>query len=90
MFIKVPKSSLAKTLALAHEITSECNSRFPFPVALKLEKIYSSSVLLAKKRYVGMAVETIDSKPYFDAKGIETVRRDGFPLLRHLLQSTLE
>ena len=34
-------------------------------------------VLQTKKRYVGFMYETVDQKePVFDAKGIETVRRD--------------
>lgn len=38
------------------------------------------SVLMAKKRYVGNKFEHIDDlEGVFDAKGIETVRRDGFP-----------
>lgn len=33
---------------------------------------------MAKKRYVGAAYEDVDTaEPMFDAKGIETVRRDG-------------
>jgi DNA polymerase zeta len=35
-------------------------------------------VLQTKKRYVGYMYESLDQKdPVFDAKGIETVRRDG-------------
>ncbi len=38
------------------------------------------SVLMAKKRYVGFKYENPDEMdPVFDAKGIETIRRDGFP-----------
>ena len=38
------------------------------------------SVLMAKKRYVGFKYEHPDElEPVFDAKGIETIRRDGFP-----------
>ena len=37
-------------------------------------------MLQTKKRYVGYMYETLDQKePVFDAKGIETVRRDGCP-----------
>lgn len=37
-------------------------------------------VLQTKKRYVGYMYETLDQKdPVFDAKGIETVRRDSCP-----------
>lgn len=37
-------------------------------------------MLQTKKRYVGYMYESLDQKnPVFDAKGIETVRRDGCP-----------
>ena len=37
-------------------------------------------MLQTKKRYVGYMYETLDQKePVFDAKGIETVRRDSCP-----------
>lgn len=48
-------------------------------------------MLLAKKRYVGWKFESPeDQVPVFDAKGIETVRRDGFPALQRMVQSVLE
>ena len=43
-------------------------------------KVYMPCILQTKKRYVGFAYESLDQKePTFDAKGIETVRRDGCP-----------
>lgn len=42
--------------------------------------MYLPCVLQTKKRYVGYMYESLDQKdPVFDAKGIETVRRDGCP-----------
>lgn len=47
---------------------------------LNLGQVYMGSVLMAKKRYVGFKYEHPDeTDPVFDAKGIETIRRDGFP-----------
>lgn len=44
------------------------------------EQVYLPCVLQTKKRYVGYMYESLDQKnPVFDAKGIETVRRDGCP-----------
>lgn len=49
----------------------------PYPITLKMEKVYYPCFLLTKKRYVGYSYERPDqSNPTFDAKGIETVRRD--------------
>ena len=43
-------------------------------------KVFQPCVLITKKRYVGYMYETVDQKePVFDAKGIETVRRDNCP-----------
>lgn len=39
-------------------------------------------ILESKKRYVGMSYENVDDgEGIFDAKGIETVRRDSCPLV---------
>ena len=43
-------------------------------------QVYLPCVLQTKKRYVGFMYETPDQEePVFDAKGIETVRRDSCP-----------
>ena len=43
-------------------------------------QVYLPCVLQTKKRYVGYMYETLEQKePVFDAKGIETVRRDACP-----------
>ncbi|KAG6857569.1 hypothetical protein H0H87_000168 [Tephrocybe sp. NHM501043] len=45
---------------------------------------------MAKKRYVGFKYENIDDKePVFDAKGIETVRRDGIPAQQKMVEVCL-
>lgn len=49
------------------------------------------SVLASKKRYVGLSYETIDQKQgKFDAKGIETVRRDTCSIVSKILQHSLK
>lgn len=61
---------------LAQMVTDE----MPDPVKLEFEKVYHPSVLLAKKRYVGHCyVSESQVVPAFEAKGIETIRRDGIP-----------
>jgi DNA polymerase zeta len=55
------------------------------------EQVYLPSVLQAKKRYVGFKYEHPDEvEPKFDAKGIETVRRDGVPAQQKMLESALK
>jgi len=63
----------------------------PKPVKLKFEKVYLPCFLLAKKRYVGFKYETQkDIEPEFDAKGIETVRRDGFPAMQKMVETCIK
>ncbi len=46
---------------------------------------------MAKKRYVGFKYEfPDDTEPVFDAKGIETVRRDGVPAQRKMTETALK
>jgi DNA polymerase zeta len=46
---------------------------------------------MAKKRYVGFKYENPDDKePTFDAKGIETVRRDGIPAQQKMVENCLK
>lgn len=48
-------------------------------------------MLLAKKRYVGFKYETPDEiEPVFDAKGIETVRRDGVLAQRKMTETCIK
>lgn len=61
----------------------------PSPVALKFEKVYHPCVLMSKKRYCGYKFESPTGQPVFDAKGIETVRRDGCVLASKILEKSL-
>lgn len=46
---------------------------------------------MAKKRYVGFKYENPDDRePVFDAKGIETVRRDGTLAQRKMTETCLK
>ena len=63
----------------------------PRPMKLKFEKVYLPSVLQTKKRYVGFKYEHLsETEPVFDAKGIETVRRDGCPAVGKTLEKSLK
>ncbi|OTF71065.1 hypothetical protein BLA29_006612, partial [Euroglyphus maynei] len=41
---------------------------------------------MAKKRYCGYAFDSANDQPRFDAKGIETIRRDGCPLTGKIME----
>ena len=48
-------------------------------------------MLESKKRYVGFKYESLDdATPVFDAKGIETVRRDGVRAQSKMLEVALK
>ena len=67
------------------------NQLYPSPIKIKFEKIYMQSVLASKKRYVGLSYETVDQQEgKFDAKGIETVRRDTCAIVARTLQHSLK
>lgn len=70
---------------MADLVTAE----LPAPIALKFEKIYFPSILISKKRYCGYKYEMEGSVPIFDAKGIETVRRDGCNLAAKVLEKSI-
>jgi hypothetical protein len=55
-----------------------------------MPQVYQPCILASKKRYVGMAYSSAaQTVPVFDAKGIETVRRDTCPLVAKTLERSL-
>ncbi|PWN52328.1 putative catalytic subunit of DNA polymerase zeta UPR-1 [Violaceomyces palustris] len=90
LFIYLPGRTKDDAFEIGHEIAEVVTSMNPHPVKLKFEKVYLPSVLLAKKRYVGFKYENRDDvEPVFDAKGIETVRRDGHPALQRMMEACI-
>ncbi|XP_053604169.1 DNA polymerase zeta catalytic subunit [Plodia interpunctella] len=80
MFVVVPGGTRAEAFAIGQQIADAVTADNPSPVALKLEKVYQPCILQTKKRYVGYMYESPDQEhPVYEAKGIETVRRDGCP-----------
>ncbi|PHT98415.1 DNA polymerase zeta catalytic subunit [Capsicum chinense] len=90
MFVLLEGRSVEEAFRIGHEIASEVTAMNPNPVTLKMEKVYDSCFLLTKKRYVGYSYENIvQSKPVFDAKGIETVRRDTCGAVSKIMERSL-
>ncbi|RXK35490.1 hypothetical protein M231_07268 [Tremella mesenterica] len=80
LFVALPGKTKDQAFVIGNQIADAVTAANPKPVKLKFEKVYMGSVLMAKKRYVGFKYEHPDeTEPVFDAKGIETIRRDGFP-----------
>ncbi|EJW80809.1 hypothetical protein WUBG_08282 [Wuchereria bancrofti] len=90
MFVVCPGATRAEAFDIGKKIADDVTRANPNPVKLKLEKIMHPLILESKKRYVGMSYESInDVEGVFDAKGIETVRRDTCPLVSKILEKTL-
>lgn len=90
VFIHLEGCSFERAFKIGREIVDSVTRVNPYPVKLKFEKVYHPCVLQAKKRYVGAMYETPDQPTFgFDAKGIETVRRDGCPAVAKTLEKCL-
>ncbi|XP_073158485.1 DNA polymerase zeta catalytic subunit isoform X2 [Henckelia pumila] len=90
MFVLLKGRSLKEAFTVGREIASAITEMNPNPVALKMEKVYYPCFLLTKKRYVGYSYESPDqSNPIFDAKGIETVRRDTCAAVSKTMEQSL-
>ncbi|KAJ8934361.1 hypothetical protein NQ314_013402 [Rhamnusium bicolor] len=80
LFVLVPGRSREHAFKVGKKIADAITEDNPDPIKLKMEKVYQPCILQTKKRYVGYMYESPDQKePVYDAKGIETVRRDGCP-----------
>ncbi|EYE96152.1 DNA-directed DNA polymerase zeta catalytic subunit REV3, partial [Aspergillus ruber CBS 135680] len=91
LFVYLKGRTREEAFDIGEEIARTVTDMNPRPVKLKFEKVYHPCVLLAKKRYVGFKYEHRDQKePEFDAKGIETVRRDGTPAEQKIEEKALK
>uniref|UniRef100_A0A023F1I9 DNA polymerase n=1 Tax=Triatoma infestans TaxID=30076 RepID=A0A023F1I9_TRIIF len=91
MFVLCRGKTRQEAFKIGQEIADAVTLDNPKPVKLKLEKVYQPCILQTKKRYVGYKYESADQeKPEFDAKGIETVRRDGCPAASKILEKSLK
>ncbi|XP_044756178.1 DNA polymerase zeta catalytic subunit isoform X2 [Coccinella septempunctata] len=90
LFVLCPGKSRPEAFAIGEKIVEAVGNENPDPVKLKLEKVYQPCILQTKKRYVGYMYESPEQKvPTYDAKGIETVRRDGCPAVSKMLEKSL-
>jgi DNA polymerase zeta len=91
LFVYLKGRTRDQAFDIGEEIAQAVTDMNPRPVKLKFEKVYHPCVLLAKKRYVGFKYEhRTQTKPEFDAKGIETVRRDGTPAEQKIEEKALK
>eukprot|EP00329_Picozoa_sp_Boothbay-MS584-11_P001226 19638_2 len=90
VFVELPGRTREAAFEIGAEIVQAVNRVNPRPVELELEKVYHPCILLTKKRYVGYSwTSPKATEPEFDAKGIETVRRDSCPLVAKMVEKCL-
>ncbi|KAJ5639520.1 C4-type zinc-finger of DNA polymerase delta [Penicillium longicatenatum] len=91
LFVYLKGRTRDQAFDIGEEIAQAVTDMNPRPIKLKFEKVYHPCVLLAKKRYVGFKYEHRNqTEPEFDAKGIETVRRDGTPAEQKIEEKALK
>lgn len=91
LFVYLKGRTRDQAFDIGEDIAATITNLNPRPVKLKFEKVYHPCVLLAKKRYVGFKYEhRSQTVPDFDAKGIETVRRDGTPAEQKIEENALK
>ncbi|XP_060769511.1 DNA polymerase zeta catalytic subunit isoform X2 [Neoarius graeffei] len=91
MFVVLKGATKEQAFKIGSEIAEAVTATNPKPIKLKFEKVYLPCVLQTKKRYVGYMYESVNQKdPVFDAKGIETVRRDGCPAVAKILERSVK
>jgi DNA polymerase zeta len=77
LFVLLDGASRERAFEVGQQIADAVTRANPPPVVLKFEKVYHPCTLLSKKRYAGAMYESChQAHAVFDAKGIETVRRD--------------
>lgn len=90
LFVYLPGKSREEAFTIGKSMALEVTKRNPAPVELKFEKVYHPSLLVSKKRYVGyMYDKNAKQDPIFDAKGIETVRRDGHRAQQKIVEKSI-
>lgn len=91
LFVYLKGRTREQAFDIGEDIAATITKMNPRPIKLKFEKVYHPCVLLAKKRYVGFKYESRkQTVPDFDAKGIETVRRDGTPAEQKIEETALK
>lgn len=91
VFVSLPGKSRSEAFDIGNDIAATVTRMNPEPMKLQFEKVYHPCLLIAKKRYVGNKYEHIaESKPVFEAKGIETVRRDGTAATQKIMEYCLK
>ena len=92
IMVKVRADSIDEAFSVGKEIEKTINEYYQGKMTVKIESVFKSFLIVAKKRYAGIAVEIEDGKvkEKIVMKGIETVRKDWCGLTEKILSKVLE
>jgi DNA polymerase delta subunit 1 len=90
----ITMDAVQEASAMAVALAERVNARLKAPKKIEFEKVFATMLLLSKKRYAGIKYEPhfkfgIDT-PTLDVKGLQSVRRDGSPLVRELVRDVIQ
>ncbi|HKZ42524.1 MAG TPA: DNA polymerase domain-containing protein, partial [Candidatus Hodarchaeales archaeon] len=91
LMIKLDLADVGEAFTKGEELSALINSKLGTHLKLKVEYVFKSLIILAKKRYAGWSFEKIEGgwKEDITMKGIETVRRDWCDLVGETLNKVL-
>ena len=90
VMVKFGVDNIEEAMELGKKAAEEVSKHFPSPIKLDFEKVYCPYLLMSKKRYAGLLYTNPTKYDKIDAKGIETVRRDNWPLVKELVNTCLK
>jgi DNA polymerase I len=91
LMIKVDTNDVEEAFKTGEQLSELINNKLGGVLRLKVEHVFKSLLILAKKRYAGWSFEKIEGgwKEDITMKGIETVRRDWCDLVGETLSKVL-
>jgi DNA polymerase I len=92
IMVKVNANNIEEAFKVGEEIEMIINDSYQGKIKVKIESVFKSFLIVAKKRYVGISVEKEGDKikEKIIMKGIETVRKDWCGLTEKVLSRVLE
>ncbi len=91
IMVKTNEKTVEDSFKVGEVLENKINERFRGIIQMKIESVFTSLLILSKKRYAGMSVEKVADgfKEKNVMKGIETVRRDWCDLTGETLSNVL-
>jgi DNA polymerase, archaea type len=92
IMVKIKANSVDEAFNIGNEIEKVINDYYQGKMTVKIESVFKSFLIIAKKRYAGISVEKDGEilKEKIVMKGIETVRKDWCGLTEKVLSKVLE